>query len=113
MSPEFSYLGTKIADGVHEVNDNFVFVCSCFWCGRNEVCLNVKNKPIERDSERNNSIVNSLERQEGMGSGAEEERLPKEKKRDTLSILAGLNVEGIGADAAGLVLLVAESGEDE
>ena len=53
--------------------------------------------------------VKFLERQEGMGSGAKVERLTLEKKRNTLSIVAGLKVEGIDGDAAGLVFLMAGS----
>lgn len=43
-----------------------------------------------------------------MGSGAKVERLALEKKRHTLSILAGLEVEGTGAGCIGLTLLMAE-----
>lgn len=81
-----------------------------FGMGGMEECLNVdKNKPMDKDSEKNNSRVDSLERQEGIGSGAKVDRLPKEKKRETHSILAGLKVKGMGGNEAGLVLLMAES----
>lgn len=60
-----------------------------------EECLNVdRNKPIDSDNEKNNSRVDSFERQEGMGSGAKVERLPVEEKRDTHPIAAGWRVEG-------------------
>lgn len=53
------------------------------------MCLIVTNKPVKEDRERTNSIVNSLERQEGMGPGAEVERLPKEKKEEGYSFHFG------------------------
>lgn len=57
--------------------------------------LNVdRSEPIGRDSKRNNFKSEFL--REGMGRDGiwSKNRITSEKKRDTLSILAGLKVEG-------------------
>lgn len=96
------------------VNGDFIFVHFFLGMGGMEACLSVdKNKPIERDSERNNSVVHSLEREEGMGSWRRGGDYPWRRRGPPSFILAGVKVKGIGGDAAGLVLLMAESRSDK